>query len=253
MNKIINRWLVITAVLSAIFAVCLWHHRDAQGNTEYYEGSNHVEMCEYIELDMLKTNVELIPYNGNDIKFEYKSLVPIEVLLGDNRLVVNESDELKVAFLESEGTQLGFKLYLPKKSYRSMIIYTSSGNVGLSSVKCDAINVTTNSGSIASLDTNSVVHLVSGSGDILLDFNEVIPDCSIENRNGNVEIRFTEDSSVALSYETETGHFRSDLLDANIRGSYMYSFSGGENLITADVSHGILTVNEKSTAQYKEP
>ena len=243
--KIIDRWLVVMGILSIVFFVCLWNNRDAQGNVEYYEGSNSVAMCEYIELDLLKTNVELIPYSGSRIKFEYKSLVPIEVLTGDNRLVVNESDELKVSFMTGDSTQFGLKLYLPKQNYRSITVYTSSGNVDIGGVKAEIINVITNSGNIAASSTRSVVNLTSGSGNILLDLDKVKAGSSILSRSGNAEIRFVQGSSVALSYKTDTGIFRTDLLSADIKGSYMYSFSGGENLIHADVSRGVLTVRAK--------
>lgn len=245
MSRAIDRWLIFTALLTLVFGVLLWLNRDAESNASYFEGSNSVELCQYIELDMLKTDVQLIPYNGSKIKFEYKSLVPIEVLLGDNRLIVNESDELSVSFLTGDSSQFFFKLYLPKETYRSVIVYTSSGNVDIGAVKAEAVSIVTNSGNVAAYGTRSPVSLVSGSGDILLDFEQVT-DSSLETRSGNAQIRFPEGSSVALSYETDTGSFHTDLMDINIKGSYMYSFSGGEKLITASVLQGILTLSEKT-------
>ena len=245
MNRVINRWLIVTALLSVVFGALLWKYRFAEGNAEYFEGSNSVALCEYIELNMLKTDVELIPYDGSRIKFEYRSIVPIEVLLGDNRLVVNESDELRVSFLTEERTDFVFRLYLPYHLYRSVIIYTSTGDVLLDSLSCEAVSVITKSGDIASVNTSTPVQLTSAGGNIFLDFSSVVPDCAITTRNGDAEIRFPAGSSVALSYETESGSFRSELLSGSVKGSYMYSFSGGENLIFAEVERGLLTVSEK--------
>ncbi len=245
MDRAINRWLIVTALLTVIFGVLLWNNRSATGNAEYYEGSNTVNLCEYIEFNMLKTDIELIPYSGDRIKFEYKSIVPITVLTGDNRLVINESDEIKVSFMTDERSDFVFRLYLPRHMYRSIIVYSTSASVMLDGVRCEAVSVITKSGDISSVNTNSKVQLTSGSGDIFLDFAQVLPDCSVITRNGDAEIRFPEGSSVALSYETDTGSFRSELLTADIKGSYMYSFSGGENLILAEVERGMLTVSEK--------
>ena len=245
MGKVINRWIIVTALLSVVFGAFLWRYRDAEGNAEYFEGSNSVPLCEYIELNMLKTDVELIPYDGSRIKFQYTSIVPIEVLIGDNRLVVNESDELRVSFLADDESPFVFRLYLPRHLYRSVIIYTSSGSVLMDSVICEAVSVITKSGDIASVNTFAPVQLSSGSGNVFLDFNVVVPGCSIVTRSGDAEIRFSEGSSVALSYETDSGSFRSQLLNGSVKGSYMYSFSGGENLIHAEVERGLLTVSEK--------
>jgi len=245
MKKAINRWLVVTGLLSIVFGAFLWKYRFAKGNVQYFEGNNSVELCEYIELNMLKTDVELIPYDGDRIKFVYKSIAPVEVMLGDNRLVVNESDELKVSFLTEEKTDFVFRLYLPKHTYRSLIVYTSTGSVLLDSFSCEAVSVITKSGDIASLNTSTPVQLSSVGGNVFLDFSNVVPDCSIVTRKGDAEIRFPAGSSVALSYETDTGRFRGELLSGSVKGSYMYSFSGGENLIHAEVERGLLTVSEK--------
>ncbi|MGN0688196.1 MAG: DUF4097 family beta strand repeat-containing protein [Oscillospiraceae bacterium] len=247
MNRIINRWLIFTAAASVIFGVLLWYNRDAKGNLELFEGDNHVPLCDYIELNMLKTDVELLPYDGTDIRFQYKSTVPIEVLIGDNRLVVNESDEFRLSFVSQANSDFYFRLYMPRHLYRSIIVYSSSGVVSIDSIRSEAISAITKTGDIASVNTCSPVSLVAGSGDIFLDFAKVVAGCSLETRNGDAEVRFPPDSSVALSYETENGSFRSELLSGSIKGSYMYSFSGGENLIRADVAHGLLTVSERKS------
>ncbi len=245
MKKAINIWLVVTAVLSLVFGGCLWLFRDSGGTAEYYEGSNSTAVCDYIELDMIKTNAEILPYDGDEILFEYKSTVPITVLRGDNRLVVKESDEFQLSFMTEDSTGFGFKLYLPKRIYRSITIYSTSGDVGVGRIDSDLVTAVTKSGDILATDTRSLMKLSSGTGDILLDFDSVVADCSIQSRSGNAEIIFPKGSSVALSYKTETGSFECDLISGSVDGSYMYSFHGGYNLLHADINSGILTVKEK--------
>ncbi len=246
MNKAINRALVVFAVLTLVFGVLLWLYRDSKGNAEYYEGSNSVSLCEYIELELLKTNVELIPYDGDEIRFEFKSTVPITVKKGDNRLVVTESDEFVLTFMTSESEQLGFRLYLPEVCYRSITVYTSSGAVSADGVLSEEMNVVTKSGDISVTSCSTPVKLTSGTGDILLDFDDAAAGSVIEARSGNAKLILPRGSSVALSYKTETGRFISDMISGSIDGSYMLSFSGGERLINADVISGTFTVSEKT-------
>ena len=245
MSRTINIWLIVTALLSLIFGGCLWLFRNSEGTAQLYEGRNTVAVCDVIELEMIKTDVEILPHDGDEILFEYISTVPISVLKGDNRLVVKESDEFQLSFMLGDESRFGFRLYLPKHIYSSITVYSSSGDVDIGRIDSDLVTVITKSGEIRSTRTRSLMKLTSGSGDILLDFESVVADSSITTRSGNAEIIFPKGSSVALSYRTDTGSFDCDLISGSVQGSYMYSFRGGNNLLHADVDSGILTVKEK--------
>lgn len=246
MGRTFNRWLIVMGALTLVFGACTWFFRDSKGNAEFYEGSNTVEVCDIIELNLLKCSAELIPYDGDEIRFEYTSVVPISVLKGDNRLVVEESDEFKLSFLTDDETRFGFRLYLPNHVYDSVTVYTSSGSVNAEGISAEQLSIITKSGNIDVEGCDGLVRLTSGTGDVRLSFDEITAGSGIEARSGNAELIIPEGSSVALSYETETGDFRSDLISGSVDGSYMFSFSGGEQLIYADVSAGTLTVSEKT-------
>lgn len=246
MGRRFNCWLIVMGALTLVFGACTWFFRDSRGNADFYEGSNSVEVCDDIELDLLKCNVELIPYDGDEIRFEYRSLVPITVMKGDNRLVVTESDEFKLSLLTGEENGFGFALYLPQHEYETITVYTSSGAVNAEGIKSEQLNVVTKSGKIDVEGCDALVRLTSGTGDVRLSFDEITDGSGIEARSGNAEIIIPEGSSVALSYETETGEFRSDMISGSVDGSYMFSFSGGERLIYADVATGTLTVSKET-------
>lgn len=242
MKKAINIWLIVTGVLALVFGILTYINRDSRGEAEYYEGDNTVEICNTIELDLLKTDVRLIPSAEDRIRIKYKSIVPLSVMMGDNRLVIKESDQFLVSFAVADEESFGLELYLPKNIYDNITVYTSSGNVEVGRIDSYGITVMTKSGDIDADETRSLVQLSSGTGDISLHFDSAIDGSSVETRRGNAEILFPRGSSVALAYETETGKFECDLLTGSVEGSYMYSFSGGENLISADVESGTLTV-----------
>lgn len=239
-------WLIVMGALTLIFGVCTWLVRDSKGNAVLYEGSNTIEICDHIELNLLKCSAELIPYDGDEIRFEYRSVAPVKVLKGDNRIVVEESDEFKLSLLTDEDAELGFKLYLPENSYDIITVYTSSGTVNAEGIAAGQLNVITKSGDIDVRDCNGLVRLTSGTGNVLLSFDEITEGSGVEVRNGDAEILLPKDSSVALSYETETGSFESDMISGSVDGSYMFSFRGGERLIYADVAAGTLTVSERT-------
>lgn len=246
MGRRFNCWLVVMGALALVFGVCTWFLRDSRGNADFYEGSNTVELCDVIELDLLKCDAELIPYDGEDIRFEYVSVVPITVMKGDNRLVVTESDEFRLSFLTGDKTEFGFRLYLPRHVYDSVTVYTSSGAVSAGGISAEQLNVITKSGNIDVDSCDGIVRLMSGTGNVTLSFDEITDGSGVEVKSGNAEIIIPEGSSVALSYETETGEFISDMISGKVDGSYMFSFSGGERLIYADVATGTLTVSEKT-------
>lgn len=244
MKRTIDRWLIVTGILAVIFGVLTWVFRDTEGNADFYTGKKSVRVCSFIEINALKTDVELIPWEDEEIKVEFKSLMPVSILLGDNRLVVEESDRFALSFMLGEPEDIGIRVYLPKDIYKEITVYTTSGDVRVGRIDSDDITVVTKSGTISAEDTRSLVKLTSGTGDISLDFESVIAGSVMETRQGNARLSFPEGSSVALSYETESGSFKSDLISGSVEGSYMYSFSGGANLIHANIESGQLTVTE---------
>ncbi|MGN1339794.1 MAG: DUF4097 family beta strand repeat-containing protein [Oscillospiraceae bacterium] len=239
----INLWLVITGVLAAAFAVAAFMF-PGQSLGSAKEDDQTFPLCEYISIDLLKTDVTLIPWDEDEIRFTYRNDVPLEVELGDNSLAITEGSDFVISLFNQE-QDYGMYLYLPREYYRDILIYTVSGDVILGDVDSEKITVVTNSGYIASRDTRSLCSLTTGSGDIMLDFYSVIPGSSVQTRGGNAEIVFPRGSSVALDFETTTGELRTDLISGAYSGSYKYSFNGGAKQIHAALETGVLTVSEK--------
>ncbi len=210
-------------------------------------GSKSFPLCEYINIDLLKTNVELIPWENDSIRMEYQNDVPLTAEIGDNSLNISESSEFVISLFAEKSSERYMKLYLPREYYRDILIYTVSGSVELGAVDSEKLTVVTNSGDIVSENTRSLSSFTTASGNIVLGFYRVIPGSSILSRSGNAEISFPKGSSVALDFETDTGVMSTDLIRGNYAGSYMYSFNGGGALIHASLEKGVLTVLERQT------
>lgn len=243
-ERVVNRWLVITGILAAVFAAAAFlFPGKSLGSAK--EGDEYLPLCEYISIDLLKTDVTLIPWDEDEIRFTYRNDVPLSVEVGDNSLSITESTEFVISLFAGDSRDYGMYLYLPREYYRDILIYTVSGDVILGDVDSDKITVVTNSGGITSEATRSLCSLTTGSGDILLDFYSVIPGSSVQSRTGNAQIVFPKGSSVALDFETKTGKLSTDLISRSYQGSYKYSFNGGAKHIYAALESGVLTVREK--------
>ena len=235
MERGINRWLIITAVLAAAFAALAFLiPGESLGSSK--EGDEYFPLCEYISVDLLKTDVTVIPYEGDRIRMKYRNDVPLTAELGDNSLTISESGEFVVSLFANEHESYGMYLYLPREY----------GDVTLGDVDSEKITTVTNSGDITSENTRSLCSFSTASGNILLDFYSVITGSAVQSRTGNAEIVFPKGSSVALDFETDIGELRTDLISGSFPGSYMYSFNGGGKLIHASLESGILTVRERT-------
>lgn len=242
-EKIINRWLIVTFIAAAAFVIPALVFRGESLGTAIH-GDEEFPLCEYISIDLLKTDVTIIPTQSDKIRFVWQNDVPLTAKTGDNSLEITESGEFVISLM-ADSSDYGMTLYLPQEYYRDILIYTVSGDVRLGAVDSDKINVVTNSGNILSENTRSMCSLVSSTGDITLDFYRVIPGSGVQSRKGNAEIIFPKGSSVALDFETESGMVETTLIGGHYPGSYLYSFNGGGNLIHAALETGTLKLTEK--------
>jgi hypothetical protein len=245
MGRIINRLLVITAALAIAFGGLAYIFRDAEhDNAQVFDKT--FPLCEYIDMDILRLNVTVIPYDGNNIRISYKNDVPLDIELGDNRLSVSESSDFVISVFAGSEAEFGLYLYLPEDVfYHEITIYTGSGNVNFGGFDSEKVTIITNSGDISCENAHSLTSIVTGSGYVSLDFDKVVAESSISSRSGDAEIVFPHDGSVALDFETELGLCETDLIKGQLYGNYMYSFNGGDTLIHAFMEKGTLKIKER--------
>ena len=243
MGKVIDRLMLVCAVLAVVFASIAYHYRGAEHDTAKSE-TREFPLCNYIDIELLRLDAIIMPYDEPEIKVSYRNEVPLDFFLGDNRLTIQESDEFIISLMGDEESY-GLYVYLPREIYRDITVYTGSGDVTVGGVDSEKVTVVTNSGDVLCEGTRSLTYIVTGSGKATLDFYSVIPESMIQTRSGDAEILFPKGSSVALDFETESGRCVAGMMSGEIEGSYMYSFNGGENLIHASVASGTLSVNER--------
>ncbi len=244
MEKVINRLIIVTLAASILFGALAYHFRNAEHDSVFREELS-LPICEYIDVDLMRLPVIIIPYDGEKISVSYTSDLPIMISTGDNSLKITESDEFMISLFTGINTDFSLYLYLPSHIFRDISVYTSVGDVKIGRVDCHNLSVTTNSGDILCDNLISPGSFTTTSGRISVNYNEIIPNIEIFSRKGDVDLDFPKNSSVAVEFETVTGSCSTALWGGAVTGSYVYSFNGGKNVIKATLEEGTLTIKEK--------
>lgn len=244
MEKTINRLLVFTLIAAVGFGALTWHFRNAEHDSAYHE-ERIITLCEYIDVDVKKLSVTVIPYDGEAISAAYTSDRPLSFKMGDNKLFITESSEFMISLFAGNGSRHELKLYLPQTVFREISVYSGTGNVNIGRVDSSSITVLTNTGNISCGEMISRGSLSTSSGHISVNFDHVVSGTDIYSRSGDVDLKFPEKSSVTVDFETETGKCNTDMWNGAVSGSFSYGFNGGSKTITANLVSGVLNIYEK--------
>lgn len=246
MEKLVNRLLIVMLLLSVICGGGAYLFRNSE-RAEMASDDLTFRICDYINVNVLRMDVTVIPYDGERIRVAYTNDLPLNIERGDNSLSICESDDFVISLFWSSGADCMLYLYLPRRIYRDIAISTGGGNVTIGGVDSELISISTKGGNIFSENTVALSRFETSSGEISVDFAQVVEETTVVSRSGNVRLIFPKGSSVALDYETVTGDFETKLISGKPSGSDIYGFNGGERLIHATVEKGTLFVSEKGT------
>lgn len=244
MEKIINKFLVISLILGVIFGGAAFLFRSSPHASEA-GGEFTFPLLEYLDLDLQRLNVDLIPYDKEEITVEYKNDRPLDMEVGDNTLTITESADFVVSLFAGKRSEFGVKIYLPKTRYRDITIYTATGGINVRGVECRKLSVVTESGDITVEGMDYLASLVTTSGSIRADIADVVKDTDILNRRGDIELELPYESSVAIDFRTKDGECKTDMIGDKIHGDYLYAFNGGKKQISVTAEHGTFTFKEK--------
>ncbi len=241
-------WLMIFSLAAAlIFGALTYKFRNADHDS-LFEEAYSFDLCEYIDVDVSRMSVMLVPYDEPTISVAYKNDKPLEFEMGDNSLSITESSKFIVSLFTGDESDYSLCLYLPKTAYREISIYTSTGRIMAGRVDALSLTASTGSGDIICDDAISRLNLSTVSGKMDVDFEMVVDGSEVSSRKGNVDFAVPDKSSFTLDFDTKTGQCECDFIQGTPMGTYQYVFNGGDNHISAYVEQGILTVKEKEKA-----
>ena len=244
MEKIVNRLLIITAAAAAVFGALAFVFRNAEHDNAA-EGDENFSVCDYVELNLLKLNAEIIPYSGDEIRVCYKNNLPLIIEHGDNSITISEDEKFVISLFPASQSEFGVSVYLPERSYREISVVTGGGNVKVGRVDSRLLKVLTESGDISFSSAVSQFNISTTSGFVSLDIEAVMKNCSILSRKGNVDVFVSEKASVAVDFETQTGECVPEITGGRPSGSGVYGINGGARSIYAVVQEGTLTIKKR--------
>lgn len=244
MEKKINRLLIFSLLAALVFAALTYKFRNADHDS-LFEEAYSFDLCEYIDVDVSRMSVMLIPYDEPTISVAYKNDKPLEFEVGDNKLSITESNGFVVSLFAGDESDFSLCLYLPKTAYREISVYTGTGNINAGRVDAISLTANTGSGNIICDDAISRLNLSTISGKMDVDFEMVAEGTEIRSRKGNVDFVVPSGSSFTLDFDTKTGLCDCQFIQGPPMGTYQYVFNGGDNNVSAYVEQGILTVKEK--------
>lgn len=244
MEKKINKFLIISLILGSLFGGAAYFFRNSPHASEA-GGEFTFPPLEYLDIDLQRLDVELIPYDGEEIIVDYKNDRPLDMEVGDNTLTITESDDFIVSLFAGKRSEFGVKIYLPSKKYREITIYTATGAVDVSGIECQKLSAVTESGDITVSDMSYLASLVTTDGKISADMTDVVNNTDILNRSGDIELALPPESSVAIDFRTKDGECVTDMISGQIYGNYLYAFNGGRRQISVTAEHGTFVFKEK--------
>lgn len=244
MEKRINKFLVVSLILGLLFGGAAYWFKDSPHASEA-GGEFTFPSLEYLDVDLQRLSVELIPYDEEEITVVYKNDRPLNMEVGDNTLTITESTDFIVSLFAGKRSEFGVKIYLPMKRYRDIMIYTATGAIDVNGVECQKLSAVTESGDINISGMDYPASLVSTGGNIRVDMTAVVKDTEILDRNGDIELTLPPESSVAIDFMTKDGECKTDMISGQIYGDFMYAFNGGKNQISVTAEHGTFFFSER--------
>ncbi len=245
MEKTINKFLAVSLILAALFGGLAFLFRNYP-HSSGAGGTFTFQLLEYLDIELQRLDVSFIPYDGEEITVEYKNDRPLDMEIGDNKLTITESAAFVVSLFAGKRSEFGVKIYLPKSVYRDVSVYTATGDVNiLNGFDCQKLSVVTESGDITVENMGFLSNISTTSGNVNANIGFTVNGTRFLNREGDTEITLPRESSVALDFKTEDGECKTELVNEQIYGDYLYSFRGGKKQISVTAEHGTLYLKER--------
>lgn len=249
MEKIVNRIILITLFFAVLFAGLAYKFRFAEHDS-VINGERTFSACDYIDINLGKLPVTFLLSDEEDIRAVFKNDLPLEFSLGDNSLSISESSRFTVSLFTGDRGDYGLYIYLPRRHYREISVYTDRGDVTFGGVDTGLFTAVTESGNITCENLTAQVKITTTSGFIKLDFDDVAKDSEVLSREGDALFELPEGVSALVNFTTNSGYCSTDMWGGMMYGSYRYSFNGGERNIDAAVNEGVLTIKEKANEEF---
>lgn len=237
--------LIFLVSLAAAISIQVLYGKDYEDPTS----SEHLEIepVNYISINSLAMDVNVILHDGDKILIDYVNETPIDVEFDENKLNINEKESVVISFLSIKQFDYKITVSLPSRFYREIKVKNKIGNTLISGISSDTVLCDSVTGNISIYGINSLLKVSSDSGKIECSFDDLIHDASITSTKGNVKAILPPATPVSLEYKTTTGRFLSDFFveDYDIEGSFKVSSGIEPNTLKVITKMGDLHLLKK--------
>lgn len=169
--------------------------------------------AKYIYISTTGLNIQVKPYDGTDIVVEYTNDSPVLISESDvNYLRLVQDDSFTLSLFSLEQFNYHMTVLLPQNDYRELYLDSGSGDITLEKTFADYTDIRTRSGNITVNSAKEKISAKAISGDISCTYSAFENAGTFETKSGNIEILMPNASEVTLSYRTDGGKLKSDLL-----------------------------------------
>lgn len=190
-----------------------------------------IEKVENIYIDMISTNVKMIPEDRKDIKIHFygtmnEKVTPLNIEKEDNSIFIKEKKKNEMVMNIGKGNRSDTNLdvYIPKEYSKNIDIEAVSGEIDFGKLQMEMANISTVSGDVEGEEINAkkaTFKTVSGdieieaskgnlyaksvSGDISIKVEDLKEDLAFKSTSGDVEIKFSKTIPFRLEASSTSG------------------------------------------------
>ena len=180
-----------------------------------------------VNINVSGMSVEVAVYDGDGVKVECVSELPLFVEEDDHVLTISQDDSFAISVFTPDLFRYKLKVYLPRKLvYREINIVSVSGDVEVNSLHLESerVNVTTKSGNVE-VDRAACLYVVeTASGRVVMDCDILSALTVIESESGNIEVRIPDyevkKAESNLRAKSENGRVTVVEKDSSLRENY---------------------------------
>ncbi len=169
--------------------------------------------AKYIYISTTGLNFQIKPYDGTEIAVEYTNDSPVLISESNvNHLRLVQDDSFTLSLFSLEQFNYHMTVFLPQNDYREFYLDSGSGDIVLEKTFADYTDIRTRSGNITVNSAKEKISAKAVSGNISCTYSAFENAGTFETKSGNIKILMPNSSEVTLSYRTDGGKLKSDLL-----------------------------------------
>ncbi len=197
--QLVIRLCALGAAVCLIMTLASYTFIDKDYKSNVKSGELTVDFTEYITAHVLNTPLYIYSTDDELITVKYVCDSNVSVYDEGGRLLIEQEPEFVISMFAAQQLDYRVELYLPRKTYQSINLITTSGKLYADSLDSYMLSIKSKDGYVRVDDLKC-------SGNLTLDFETAAADIGISgfsggrltNGSGNINISFDDTASVYI-------------------------------------------------------